>query len=195
MEELKDYVSFDLEFTRVEDVIHLLQVSAVKYRNHEEVASFDQYVYYDLQINSFIAGLTGITSAQIQGAKPKDEVLVDFKEFIEDLPLIAYNGLKSDIPVLQSHGLDLEDQFGLDIYHLARDYRGTYLRGIEGLSLQKVAVYLQIKGRGHHALEDARMTAQVYQALLELEENEVYQPEQESLSYNPFASLDLSQFQ
>lgn len=192
MEEIKDYVSFDLEFNTVDGVEHLLQVSAIKYLEHVEVESFDSYVYSAIPIKSFITGLTGITAHKIKTAPSIEQVLQNFTDFIGDLPLMGYNGIKSDIPVLQHHGLDLSDQYEIDVFLLAKEMRETYLRGSQGLSLVKVAQHLGIRGRGHNSLEDARMTAKVYQALVDLKANAELIKEQESLTHNPFAGLGLA---
>lgn len=191
---LKDYIAFDLEFNTVDDFPHLIQVAAVKYQDHQEVATFDSFVYSKAPLKSVISGLTGITVDKIQSAPPLEKVLEDFKQFVGQDPLIGYNGIESDIPVLKVNGLDLEDQYQVDVYLMALDLRETYLRGSQGMSLVKVADHLGIKGRGHHALEDARMTAKVYQALLDLQDNASLIQDQETLHHNPFAGLDLSQF-
>lgn len=192
MEEFKDYVSFDLEFNEVEGIQHLLQVSAIKYVNHQEIERFDTYVHSTVHIRSFITGLTGITQDKIKNAPPLEEVLRDFKAFIGDFPLMGYNGRKSDIPVLQSHGLDLEAQYQIDVYEIAQEMKPTYLSGSKGLSLKAVAEYIGLKGQAHNSLEDAKMTAEVYKGLLELKANESYLDEQEVVTNNPFAGLGLA---
>ena len=62
MENLETYIAFDLEFNTVDGVSHIIQVSAVKIDQHEEVDQFDSFVYSDVPLQSFINGLTGITS-------------------------------------------------------------------------------------------------------------------------------------
>ena len=54
MENLQEYIAFDLEFNTVDDVSHIIQVSAVKFSNHEEVDNFDTYVYTAVPLQSFI---------------------------------------------------------------------------------------------------------------------------------------------
>lgn len=194
MEEIKNYVSFDLEFNQVDGVEHLLQVSAVKYLDHQEVAFFDCYVHTSIPIKSFISGLTGITVDKIKNAPPAEQVLAEFKAFVGDFSLMGYNGRNSDIPVLQKHGLDLLDQYHIDVFEIAKEMKPTYLAGSKGLSLKAVAEYLGFSGRAHNSLEDSRMTAQVYKALLDLKENESYLDQQEAISNNPFAGLSLENF-
>jgi len=191
MENLETYIAFDLEFNTVDGVRHIIQVSAVKMAQHEEVDQFDSFVYSDVPLQSFINGLTGITADKIAKAPKLESVLADFKSFVGDTPLIGYNALKSDLPILSENGLDLEDQYALDIFDEAFDRRASDLNGIVNLKLTSVAEFFGIKGHGHNSLEDARMTAQIYEKFLELDENAKLLEQQEEVSNNPFAALGL----
>ena len=50
MENLETYIAFDLEFNTVDGVSHIIQVSAVKIDQHEEVGQFDSFVYSDVPL-------------------------------------------------------------------------------------------------------------------------------------------------
>lgn len=113
-----------------------------------------------------------------------------FKDFVGELPLIGYNAQKSDLPILAENGLDLRDQYQIDLFDEAYDRRSADLNGIANLRLQTVATFLGIKGRGHNSLEDARMTAGIYEAFLETDTNKAYLSQQEEVTTdNPFAAL------
>lgn len=190
MERLHDYIAFDLEFNTVDEVSHIIQVSAVKFSNHQEVASFDSYVYSEVPLQSFINGLTGITSEKIASAPQLNEVLADFRQFVGETALVGYNAVKSDLPLLAENGLDLSEQYAVDLYDEAFDRRSRDLNGIVNLKLTSVANFLGIKGKGHNSLEDARMTAKVYEAFLELDDNKSYlEGQEEAHGDNPFAAL------
>ena len=191
MENLETYIAFDLEFNTVDGVSHIIQVSAVKMDQHKEVGQFDSFVYSDVPLQSFINGLTGITADKIAKAPMLESVLTDFKSFVGDTPLIGYNALKSDLPILSENGLDLEEQYALDVFDEAFDRRATDLNGIVNLKLTSVADFFGIKGHGHNSLDDARMTAQIYEKFLELDENAKLLEQQEEVSNNPFAALGL----
>ena len=191
MENLETYIAFDLEFNTVDGISHIIQVSAVKLNQHEEVGQFDSFVYSDVPLQSFINGLTGITADKIAKATKLEAVLADFKSFVGDTPLIGYNALKSDLPILAENGLDLEEQYALDVFDEAFDRRASDLNGIVNLKLTSVADFFGIKGHGHNSLEDARMTAQIYEKFLELDENAKLLEQQEEVSNNPFAALGL----
>ena len=192
METLREYISFDLEFNKHQDQTHLIQVSAVHFKEGEEVGAFDSYVYTDVPLKSFINGLTGITSETLKGAPKVEEVLQKFQVFVGNLPLIGYNATKSDLPILLEHGFDYSQQYLVDVYNEALERRSSDLHGIANLKLQTVAIFLGFKGQSHNSLEDARMTARVYEAFLESDESRLLLNSQTSLNSNPFGTLDLS---
>ena len=194
METVRDYISFDLEFNKHQDKTHLIQVSAVHFKDGEEVEAFDSYVHSDVPLKSFINGLTGITSETLKNAPKVEEVLQKFQDFVGNLPLVGYNAAKSDLPILLEHGLDYREQYLVDLYNEALERRSSDLHGIANLKLQTVANFLGFKGRSHNSLEDARMTARVYEAFLESDESRLLLNSQSSLNSNPFDALDLSQF-
>ena len=193
MEIVRDYISFDLEFNKHQDKTHLIQVSAVHFKDGEEVEAFDSYVHSDVPLKSFINGLTGITSETLKDAPKVEEVLQKFQDFVGKLPLVGYNAAKSDLPILLEHGFDYRDQYKVDLYDEAFERRSSDLHGIANLKLQTVASFLGFKGQSHNSLEDARMTAQVYEAFLESDESRLLLNTQSNLNSNPFGGLDLSQ--
>ena len=194
MEKLRDYIAFDLEFNQHEGVTHLIQVSAVRFQDGQEIGAFDSYVYTSVPLKSFINGLTGITAETLKDAPKVEQVLQDFQAFVGNLPIVGYNAVKSDLPILIEHGLDYRDQYKVDLYDEAFERRSSDLHGIANLKLQTVANFLGFKGQSHNSLEDARMTARVYEAFLESDEGKLLLEEQSNLSMNSFGGLDLSQF-
>lgn len=82
MENLKEYIAFDLEFNTVDNISHIIQVSAVKFEAGVETASFDSYVYTNVPLQSFINGLTGITAEKIAGAPKIEKVMSRFPKFL-----------------------------------------------------------------------------------------------------------------
>jgi len=194
MEKLRDYIAFDLEFNQHEGVTHLIQVSAVRFQDGQEIGAFDSYVHTSVPLKSFINGLTGITAETLKDAPKVEQVLQDFQAFVGNLPIVGYNAAKSDLPILMEHGLDYRDQYKVDLYDEAFERRSSDLHGIANLKLQTVANFLGFKGQSHNSLEDARMTARVYEAFLESDEGKLLLEEQSNLSMNPFGGLDLSQF-
>ena len=194
MKALEDYIAFDLEFNQYEGAYQIIQVSAVRFTNGKEVDHYDSSVYTDKPLKSFINGLTGITQDKIQNAPQLEQVLSEFKAFVGDRPLIGYNAKKSDLPILLENGLDLEEQYAVDVFDEAFERRPSDLHGIKNLQLHTVAEFLGVAGKSHDSLEDARMTALVYEQFLEFDQGRTLLEEQENFSTNPFGGLDLSGF-
>lgn len=194
MEKLEKYVAFDLEFNQFDGAYQIIQVSAVKFEDGQEVGQYDSYVYTDKPLKSFINGLTGITKDKIAQAPQVETVLAELKDFVGDAALIGYNAHKSDLPLLLENGLDLQDRYAVDVYDEAYERRPSDLHGIKNLQLHTVADFLGVAGRSHNSLEDARMTALVYEKFLEFDQGKSMLGQQASLSNNPFGGLDLSGF-
>ena len=116
MERLEDYIAFDLEFNQHEGQTHLIQVSAVRFRDGQEIDAYDSYVHTSVPLKSFINGLTGITAETLKDAPPVEKVIKDFQEFVGSLPMVGYNAAKSDLPILADHGLDYSQQYKVDLY-------------------------------------------------------------------------------
>ena len=138
--------------------------------------------------------MTGITAETLKDAPKVEKVLKDFQAFVGNLPIVGYNAAKSDLPILLEHGIDYSDQYKVDLYDEAFERRSSDLHGIANLKLQTVASFLGFHGKSHNSLEDARMTARVYEAFLESDEGKLLLEEQSNLSMNPFGGLDLSPF-
>ena len=139
-----------------------------------------------------INGLTGITTETLKDAPKVDQVLENFHSFVGELPLIGYNAAKSDLPLLLEHGFDYSSQYSVDLYDEAFKRRSSDLHGIANLKLQTVASFLGLKGKSHNSLEDARMTAGVYEVFLESDESKLLLSAQSNLNSNPFGGIDLS---
>ena len=193
MERLEDYIAFDLEFNQHEGQTHLIQVSAVRFRDGQEIDAYDSYVHTSVPLKSFINGLTGITAETLKDAPPVEEVIKEFQEFVGSLPMVGYNAAKSDLPILAEHGLDYSQQYKVDLYDEAFERRSSDLHGIANLKLQTVASFLGFQGQSHNSLDDARMTARVYESFLESDQARELLETESSLSNNPFGGLDLSQ--
>ena len=63
---------------------------------------------------------------------------------------------------------------------------------ITNLKLQTVASFLDFKGQSHNSLEDARMTARVYESLLESDQARELLGAESSSDAILFGGLDLS---
>ena len=194
MKTLEKYVAFDVEFNTVDEIEHLIQVSAVSFENGQEIAAFDSYVYSDVPVNSFVVGLTGITQEKVLTAPKASEALSKLKSFVADLPVIGYNAHKSDLPILLENGLDLTPLYALDVYETADSMRDNKLHGIKNFQLKSLAEFFGVAEKNaHNALADARMTARIYEAMKDTQDAEKLLAKQNEKSVtddtNPFAGL------
>ncbi|MGX7048374.1 DNA polymerase III subunit epsilon [Lactococcus piscium] len=194
MKTLEKYVAFDVEFNTVDEIEHLIQVSAVSFENGQEIAAFDSYVYSDVPVNSFVVGLTGITQEKVLTAPKASEALSKLKSFVADLPVIGYNAHKSDLPILLENGLDLTPLYALDVYETADSMRDNKLHGIKNFQLKSLAEFFGVAEKNaHNALADARMTARIYEAMKDTQDAEKLLEKQNEKSVtddtNPFAGL------
>ena len=194
MKTLEKYVAFDVEFNTVDEIEHLIQVSAVSFENGQEIAAFDSYVYSDVPVNSFVIGLTGITQEKLLTAPKASEALGQLKSFVADLPVIGYNAHKSDLPILLENGLDLTPLYALDVYETADSMRDNKLHGIKNFQLKSLAEFFGVAEKNaHDALADARMTARIYEAMKDTQDAEKLLAKQNEKSVtddtNPFAGL------
>ncbi|MCJ1968582.1 3'-5' exonuclease [Pseudolactococcus carnosus] len=194
MKTLEKYIAFDVEFNTVDEIEHLIQVSAVSFENGQEIAAFDSYVYSDVPVNSFVVGLTGITQEKVLTAPKASEALSKLKSFVSDLPVIGYNAHKSDLPILLENGLDLTPLYALDVYETADSMRDNKLHGIKNFQLKSLAEFFGVAEKNaHNALADARMTARIYEAMKDTQDAEKLLAKQNEKSVtddtNPFAGL------
>lgn len=91
-----------------------------------------------------------------------EQVLKDFQTFVGDLPIVGYNAAKVICLFSWSMVLIIVTSIRL-IYMRAFERRSSDLHGIANLKLQTVANFLGFHGKSHNSLEDARMTARVYE--------------------------------
>lgn len=121
-----DYVVIDFEttgFNPYNDKI--IQVAAVKYRNHELVDQFVSYVNPKRPIPDRIMSLTGITNYRVSDAPTIEEVLPLFLAFLHTNVIVAHNAsfdmrfLKSNVNML---GLPEPKNKVIDTVFLAKKY-------------------------------------------------------------------------
>lgn len=91
-ENFKDYIILDIETTGLSKFYHkITEIAAIKYKNHKPVEEFNTLINPEVKIPSFITKLTGIDDEMVKNEKKISEILPDFHNFIEDLPIIAHN--------------------------------------------------------------------------------------------------------
>jgi DNA polymerase-3 subunit epsilon/ATP-dependent DNA helicase DinG len=154
-----ELVALDLETTglnHLEDSI--IEIGAVRMIDGQIVDEFSTFVDPGIAIPPPITHLTGIRSADVEGAPRIDAALPRLVAFVGDAPVIAHN-ISLDMAFLQQrHGVLLRAR-KLDTYELASilvprapRYSLNSLTSEMGISLE----------HAHRALDDARATALLY---------------------------------
>ena len=167
-----DYVIFDLETTGTScQLDEVVEISAVKVVSGEIVDEFSTLVNPGMPIPYYASEVNGITDDMVADSPTFEGVLRNFLEFVGDAVLVGHNIHTFDMKFIQR---DAQRYFGksigndyIDTLQLAR----TYLPQLRHHRLVALADYYGIDAEGaHRALNDCRMTQQVFEKLrLEME--------------------------
>ena len=167
-----DYVIFDLETTGTScQSDEVVEISAVKVVSGEIVDEFSTLVNPGMPIPYYASEVNGITDYMVADSPTFEGVLRNFLEFVGDAVLVGHNIHTFDMKFIQR---DAQRYFGksigndyIDTLQLAR----AYLPQLRHHRLVDLADYYGIDAEGaHRALNDCRMTQQVFEKLrLEME--------------------------
>ncbi len=157
------FVSLDIEATGMDPTRHeILEVAAVRVSSTGDSVSFHSLVRPDGGVPLDIFRLTGISSAELAEALPLSEVAGQLTAFIGTDPVVAHS-VELDLAMLAgSQILVSNDRY--DTYQLAT----VLFPDLPNYSLSSVAAHLSLPSTtSHRALEDARITGRVFEAMLE----------------------------
>ena len=169
---MQDYVVIDLEMTGLNvKTDHILEVGAVKVRNHHAVDQFGAILRQNIKIPEKVTELTGITETMVQEGAEKENAMKQFFEFIGDDIIVGQNVI-FDYSFLKqwavNHNMPLERN-AVDTLKLAR----KFLPREQKKDLESLCAYFGVKRENaHRAFHDAYETWQVYEALRERYEEE-----------------------
>lgn len=164
---LENYVIVDLETTGLEvKRDKIIEIGAIKIRKGYEPEVYNTFVNPGIPISERIVELVGITDDMVRDAGNIRDVIKEFIDFTEDLPLLGHN-LMFDYGFLKTaasaEGLRFEKQ-GLDTLKIAR----KYLPDLPSRRLDYLCEYFGIEDLQHHrAWNDAKVTGELYQILCE----------------------------
>ncbi|MEG0806523.1 MAG: 3'-5' exonuclease [Lachnospiraceae bacterium] len=176
---LENYIVVDMEMTGLNPKTdRILEIGAVKIKNHEIVETFSQLVNPHRELEQLITELTGITTDMSKEGIEDTEAVEEFLEFGEDFPLVGHN-IISDYSFLQqclvNQGKSVQ-KYGVDTLKLARRFLpGGYKKNLE--SLCNYAGIAQTQE--HRAFADAVSTYRLLEWLLleyQQEEEEAFLP-------------------
>ena len=161
-----DYTVIDIETNGLmSDVCEIIEVSALKFRDDNQVDAFSTLIKPSQPIDPFITNLTGITDEMVENAPDIQPVMAAFYEFIGNDILIGHN-VNFDINFLYDklwihNGLVLDNDF-VDTLRLAR----KALPRLINHKQVTVAEYYGINTKGsHRALRDCEICNLCYQNL------------------------------
>ena len=158
-----DYVVFDLETTGYSPKDgEIIEISAIKYKNNELLDTFSHLVKPSNGISAKITNLTGITEQTISNANNIKTILPMFLDFIENYPLVAYNG-SFDLSFIEYYinkfNYKMIDNPNIDVLYLAKDY----IKETPNYKLETLKEYFNLEYPSHRALDDCYTTNYIYQ--------------------------------
>lgn len=170
-----DYIILDIEFNgrkfASDKPMEVIEIGAVRLNDRlepvDEFSSLIKPVYF-AKLNSFIREKTGIPQEAIDTAKGFVPVIRSFREWLDRsaaCTFVTWGGedLKRIVLDTRMHRLDDAYWLGADYFDLLKVYLRT--RGLSNdVSVEKALEELSIpaEGSAHRALDDARMTAQIF---------------------------------
>ena len=152
---MQDYVVIDLEMTGLNvKTDHILEVGAVKVRNHHAVDQFGAILRQNIKIPEKVTELTGITETMVQEGAEKENAMKQFFEFIGDDIIVGQNVI-FDYSFLKqwavNHNMPLERN-AVDTLKLAR----KFLPREQKKDLESLCAYFGVKRENaHRAFHDA----------------------------------------
>ncbi|MCX2827944.1 DNA polymerase III subunit epsilon [Bacillus pseudomycoides] len=165
-----DYVVIDFETTGFNPYNdRIIQVAAVRYRNHELADQFVSFVNPERFISNRITSLTGITNYRVSDAPTIQEVLPLFLAFLGEDTIVAHNAsfdmrfLKSNANMLR---LPEPKNIVIDTVFLAK----RYMKHAPNHKLETLKRMLGIRLSSHNALDDCITCAAVYQKCAAIQE-------------------------
>ena len=160
----ESYVSIDLETAGLG--YGILEVGALKIEHHRVAGEYQQLVRPKCAITYGAQRVHHITFEMVREQPPFEAIAAKLEDFIGDLPVIGYNILQYDLPILRTEfaraGGHFRPEVAADVLLLAR----AGLPGLPNHRLDTVIRQLGIsKSEKHRALSDAYDTARVYEWL------------------------------
>ncbi|MBN2220824.1 MAG: 3'-5' exonuclease [Vallitaleaceae bacterium] len=167
-----DYIVLDIETTGISASTNAItEIGAIRIEKGIEVARFQQLINPEAAISPEITRLTGITYEMVKDQPTFRDILRDFLDFSEELPLLGHNIL-FDFSFIKASanrlGIPYERK-GMDTCRLAR----KFVEDLESKSLSSLIRHFRINRElSHRAYHDAKATYELYQIFLERYYNE-----------------------
>jgi len=146
----------------------IIEIAALRVKQGEPRKMFSHLIDPGLSIPHRITRITGITSAMVFGQPTAEEIMPQFRDFLEDAIFVAHN-IRFDVSFInaefQRMGLEEMDNTGLCTLRLAR----RLLPGLRSKSLGNLAKFFRIPPDGRHrASRDVEITTEVLERLCKI---------------------------
>ncbi|TVX96872.1 3'-5' exonuclease [Cohnella terricola] len=173
-----DYIVLDIEFNGRKFAsslpMEVIEIGAVRLdsslRLVDEFSSLIKPVYFS-KLNSFIKKKTGIPQEEIDVAPGFPKVIAEFAEWLgrsESFLLLTWGGEDMKRIVFDTRMHKLNDAYWMGLYYfdLLKGYL-RYKKATNDVSVEAALLDLNIaaEGSAHRALDDARMTSEVFRAV------------------------------
>lgn len=178
---MKDYICLDLEMTGLDPKNErIIEIGAVKIVDHSIVDSFQAFANPNRKLKEEICSITGISDKMLADAKSDWEIVKEFMDFSKDCPLVGHHMI-TDVAFLKQCAANHKETIqvsGVDTLYLARKFLPVEI----SKTLTALADYMKIPySHGHRALEDAKMTYQIFHYLkdrFELDDPMCFEPKE-----------------
>ncbi|NEW04795.1 DNA polymerase III [Paenibacillus sp. SYP-B3998] len=173
-----DYIILDIEFNGrkfASDLpMEVIEIGAVRLNSSlqhiDEFSSLIKPVYFS-NLNSFIKKKTGIPQEGIDQADGFRKVITDFSDWLnrsQSVLLVTWGGedLKRIVFDTRMHKLDDTYWMAANYFDLLKGYlRHTNVTNDVSVEAALLELSITNEGSAHRALDDARMTAEIFRAI------------------------------
>ncbi len=158
------YVVFDTETTGLGEDCEVIELAAVKVRDGRAIDRFHSLVRASRPISLRASEIHGYRDADLRDQPTLRDVWPRFRAFAGNDVLIAHNGHRFDIPLLDRATAEWQGTRGMTFFDTLPLARNLFPAG--SLRLQDLASRFGVEQLpNHHALEDSLCLAQVFEHL------------------------------
>lgn len=160
------FTIIDIETTGLDPRFdEIIELSAIRVINGEEVKTFSELVKPDYSINNFIKELTGITEEMLSEADTIDSVLPRYLNFIGDDIVVGYN-VHFDVNFIYDNTIKhLNNSFENNLIDVMR-FAKLLIKDSKNHQLKTMAEYFSIDYANlHRGLEDCKVTFFLFKEL------------------------------
>lgn len=174
---VQGYVVYDLETTGLTPTHdEILEIGAIRIINGEITGVFHEYVHPQQSISKKITEINGITNEKVENCRTINEVLPDFIEFTERLPMVAYNA-EFDYSFIKESWFKISGKKFVRKHFCAMDVYKKYHKYIyldKPISAKLSFAVREVLGshyydefikESHHALVDASATQFIFEII------------------------------